>query len=171
MNHKGNIKFPNPLLLLEAHQIRKERDLLKGGLDEPLPTVTARLKIENACAHCSNVNNTTQNWKRRGIHSILSLSSRSSFWTLSTCRAHRFFLSLSLSWPFQNAVPSLLNICSSTTSFSIRWEWVRDAPLQILKHVCSWKLNENAEKRVTDKSFFAFLGERAGEGGVYCKRW
>jgi hypothetical protein len=26
-NHKGNIKFPNPLLLLEAYQIRKGEDL------------------------------------------------------------------------------------------------------------------------------------------------
>jgi hypothetical protein len=34
-NHKGNIKFPNPLLLLEAYQIRKGEDLVyqikKGG--------------------------------------------------------------------------------------------------------------------------------------------
>jgi len=31
-NHKGNIKFLNPLLLQEAYQIGKEEDLLKGGL-------------------------------------------------------------------------------------------------------------------------------------------
>jgi len=33
-NHKGNIKFPNPLLLLlrEAYQIRKAEDFPKGHL-------------------------------------------------------------------------------------------------------------------------------------------
>jgi hypothetical protein len=31
-NHKGNIKFLNPLLSREAYQIRKGEDLLKGGL-------------------------------------------------------------------------------------------------------------------------------------------
>jgi hypothetical protein len=29
-NHKGNIKFLNPLLLRQAYQIRKGKDLLKG---------------------------------------------------------------------------------------------------------------------------------------------
>jgi hypothetical protein len=35
-NHKGNIKFPNPLLSLEAYQIRKGEDLayqIKKGKD------------------------------------------------------------------------------------------------------------------------------------------
>jgi hypothetical protein len=32
VNHKRNIKFPNPLLSQEAYQIRKEEDLLKGRL-------------------------------------------------------------------------------------------------------------------------------------------
>jgi len=32
VNHKGNIKFPNPLLSWEAYQIRKGEDLLKGHL-------------------------------------------------------------------------------------------------------------------------------------------
>jgi hypothetical protein len=32
VNHKGNIKFPNPLLLPEAFKIMKGQDLLKGGL-------------------------------------------------------------------------------------------------------------------------------------------
>jgi hypothetical protein len=32
VNHKGNIKFPDPLPSLEAYQIRKLEDLLKGGL-------------------------------------------------------------------------------------------------------------------------------------------
>jgi hypothetical protein len=31
-NCKGNIKFPNPLKLQEAYQIRKGEDFLKGGL-------------------------------------------------------------------------------------------------------------------------------------------
>jgi hypothetical protein len=31
-NHKGNIKFPDPLLSLEAYQIRKWEDLVKGSL-------------------------------------------------------------------------------------------------------------------------------------------
>jgi hypothetical protein len=31
-NHKGNIKFLNPLQLQEAYQIRKGENLLKGGL-------------------------------------------------------------------------------------------------------------------------------------------
>jgi hypothetical protein len=30
VNHKGNIKFPNPLLSQEAYQIKKREDLLKG---------------------------------------------------------------------------------------------------------------------------------------------
>jgi hypothetical protein len=30
MNHKGNIKFLNPLLSQETYQIRKGEDLLKG---------------------------------------------------------------------------------------------------------------------------------------------
>jgi hypothetical protein len=32
VNHKGNIKFPNPLLLQEAYQTGKGKDHLKGGL-------------------------------------------------------------------------------------------------------------------------------------------
>jgi hypothetical protein len=32
VNHKGNIKFPNPLLSRVAYQIRKGEDLLKGHL-------------------------------------------------------------------------------------------------------------------------------------------
>jgi hypothetical protein len=32
VNHKGNIKFPNPLQLGEAYQIRKGEDFLKGHL-------------------------------------------------------------------------------------------------------------------------------------------
>jgi len=31
VNHKGNIKFPKPLLSQEAYQIKKMKDLLKGG--------------------------------------------------------------------------------------------------------------------------------------------
>jgi hypothetical protein len=31
-NHKGNNKFPDPLQLREAYQIRKGEDLLKGCL-------------------------------------------------------------------------------------------------------------------------------------------
>jgi hypothetical protein len=31
VNHKGNIKFPNPLLSQEAYQIKKRQDLLLGG--------------------------------------------------------------------------------------------------------------------------------------------
>jgi hypothetical protein len=30
VNHKGNIKFPNPFLSQEAYQIGKGEDLLKG---------------------------------------------------------------------------------------------------------------------------------------------
>jgi len=33
------------------------------------------------------------------------------------------------------------------------------------KHVCSWKLNENEEKRIMDKSFFCLLGGLGGRGG------
>jgi len=33
VNLKGNIKFPNPLPLQEAYQIRKGMDLLKGCLE------------------------------------------------------------------------------------------------------------------------------------------
>ncbi len=36
-NHKGNIKFPNPLQSKEAYQIRKGEDLLKGGLAQKNP--------------------------------------------------------------------------------------------------------------------------------------
>jgi hypothetical protein len=32
VNHKGNIKFLNPLLSQEAYQIRKREELLKGCL-------------------------------------------------------------------------------------------------------------------------------------------
>jgi hypothetical protein len=32
VNHKGNIKFPNPSLLEETYQIKKGKDLLKGCL-------------------------------------------------------------------------------------------------------------------------------------------
>jgi hypothetical protein len=31
VRHKGNIKFPNPLMSQEAYQIKKREDLLKGG--------------------------------------------------------------------------------------------------------------------------------------------
>jgi hypothetical protein len=36
-NHKGNIKFLNPLLMREAYQIRKGEDLLKGFLAQKNP--------------------------------------------------------------------------------------------------------------------------------------
>jgi hypothetical protein len=53
VNHKGNIKFPNPLLLPEAFKIMKGQDLLKGGLALKNPRLlqTACLKIEIICAH------------------------------------------------------------------------------------------------------------------------
>jgi hypothetical protein len=51
-NHKGNIKFPNPLLLQEAHQIMKGAgSSRRRSLEEPSPTARARLKIEIVCAH------------------------------------------------------------------------------------------------------------------------
>ncbi len=37
MDHKGNIKFPNPLRSQEAYQIRKGEDLVKGHLARKSP--------------------------------------------------------------------------------------------------------------------------------------
>ncbi len=50
-NHKGNIKFLNPLHPWEAYQIKKREELLKGRPKKPSPTTTTHLEIETTYAH------------------------------------------------------------------------------------------------------------------------
>jgi hypothetical protein len=55
-NHKGNIKFLNPLLSKEVYKIGKGGPSEKRpSLEEPSPTTIVLFKIEIACAHCNTI--------------------------------------------------------------------------------------------------------------------